>query len=563
MEIFANLDLFTVGLTVTGIGVLGFLVWLTNRRSITNRTFFAFSVITVSWGIINYLNYQTASPMDTLWLLRIVLFFAVLQAFTLFQFIYVFPLEQGNFSKAYKYGLVPLVIFTAILTLTPAVLKEVLEISSTGGATRVRNGVGIGLFGLVSVGLVLDGLLTLYKKIRIAVGVQKSQLKTIAYGVSITFALIIFFNFFLPAFLDNALFIPFGAVFILPLILFTYHAIIQHHFLNVKVITVEVLIMVLAVTSFLDVLISESLIEVLIRVVTFILVLVIGVLLIKGVLKEIKQKNELQVLSIKLKSANEKLKELDQARAEFISVVSHQLRTPPATLKWYLAALLSGDFGKVTAEQLDALQKANITNNNLISLIEDMLNVSRIERGRMEFDFVKGDLNKLIESVIVQLKPPADDKKIGLVYKKPKKSLPEVVMDGEKVKQVVNNLIDNAIKYSKSGSITIELSQTNEQAKVRVTDTGKGIDQKELENIFSKYGRGKDSKKYATGLGLGLYVAKIVIEQHEGKIWVESPGRGKGSTFAFTLPMKVGARAEKKVFNMAQKSNLTKKQPSG
>ena len=238
-----------------------------------------------------------------------------------------------------------------------------------------------------------------------------------------------------------------------------------------------------------------------------------------------------------LEALNKQLVALDKARAEFISIASHQLRTPPATIKWYLGAVLNGDFGELSTELHAAIERANVTNEAQISTIDDLLNASRIERGKLEFFFEKNSLEKVVSDLVVQMQPLAQMKKMNIVYRPPSEVYPDIMMDKEKVRQVVNNMIDNAIKYSKAGDILVSLEKVDGDLVVKVKDTGKGISADELKTIFDKYTRGHDSVTHATGLGLGMYVAKIIIEQHNGQIWAESAGAGKGSTFIFSLPI--------------------------
>jgi signal transduction histidine kinase len=355
-------------------------------------------------------------------------------------------------------------------------------------------------------------------------------------------SLIIIFNFALPAFLDDIRFIPFGAVFLFPFIAFTAYAILKHKLFNVRVASSAVLVFALSVVTFSEVIVAHEIALVIYRSVVFLLVLVFGTILIKGVLREVKQREQLQVLTKELEAANEKLKTLDQARAEFISIASHQLRTPPATIKWYLGALQSGDYGEVSKEVKEIIQKAEVTNNSQIALIDDMLNASRIERGTMEFLFEETDIEPLAQLTVDQLVPQAMIKKLALVYHKPKQPLPKVMADKEKLRQVMNNFIDNAIKYTKEGGVSVDLFKKGEDLLFQVTDTGKGITPGEEGSIFEKYSRGKGSINQAQGLGLGLYVAKIIIAQHKGKIWAESAGDGKGSRFIFSIPLHSGVK---------------------
>jgi signal transduction histidine kinase len=245
----------------------------------------------------------------------------------------------------------------------------------------------------------------------------------------------------------------------------------------------------------------------------------------------------------KLKIANEQLKSLDKARAEFISIASHQLRTPPATIKWYLSAILAGDFGQLSEELRAALSRINVTNEAQISTIDDLLNASRIERGKLEFFFQEANIVPIVTALVEQLEPLAQMHKQHLVYRAPAEALPNIMMDSEKIRQVINNMIDNAIKYSKQGDIHVIIEHDSENITVKVVDTGKGMDKETQAALFKKYSRGSDSATQATGLGLGMYVAKVIVEQHNGRIWAESPGLGKGSTFAFSLPIKSQIRA--------------------
>ncbi len=245
------------------------------------------------------------------------------------------------------------------------------------------------------------------------------------------------------------------------------------------------------------------------------------------------------ILYEELQKANEQLEALDKARSEFITIASHQLRTPPATIKWFLSSILAGDYGKVDDGLKETLEKTARTNNSLIALIDDMLNVSRIERGKMEFLFQEVNLLDLAKITFEQLQPIAKEKGLKLAFNMPK-SVPQIMADKEKIRQVMNNFIDNSIKYTKKGSITVDLSSTDEEIRFSVTDTGKGMSEDEKDEIFEKFKRGKESSKQSAGLGLGLYVAKVIVEQHKGKLWAESQGLDKGSSFIFTVPIHNG-----------------------
>jgi len=237
-----------------------------------------------------------------------------------------------------------------------------------------------------------------------------------------------------------------------------------------------------------------------------------------------------------LKEANIKLEQLDKAKSEFVSIASHQLRTPLSVIKGYISMLLEGLWGEVSPEQKRHLEMVYLSNERLIKLIEDLLMVSRIEAGRLEFDFQMVSLSDIAENVVNELKPLADKKGLYLRYEKPAKPLPKIKADPLKIRQVVMNLIDNAIHYTEKGGAAVRLKQEKDKIIFSIQDTGIGIPEKEKVTLFEKFSRGKGvSKLHTEGTGLGLYLAAKLVEAHQGRIWAESEGEGKGSTFYFEL----------------------------
>ncbi len=382
---------------------------------------------------------------------------------------------------------------------------------------------------------------------------RSQEIKTFSAG-SILFLVAFSWGNIIGSFSDNWQLAQAGLIGMPIFVFFLSYLVVKYQSFNIKVLSTQVLVG--TIWFFLvSILFIRSIENVrIIVVLTLLLLGILGSLLIKSVKREVKQREQLQFLTWQLQSANEQLKILDQARAEFISIASHQLRTPPATIKWYMSSLLAGDYGPFTDDQKKQLNIIHQTNNGLISLIEDMLNVSRIERGKMEFLFTETNMLELAELAFNQLIPMATDKKLLFNFIKPEQNLPKVMADKEKIRQVMNNLIDNALKYTPKGSVTAAICERNGQIVFSVKDSGKGVSEQEKTSIFQKFSRGKESVKHSAGLGLGLYVAKIIIEQHKGKIWAESEGEGKGSTFAFSIPINSGLTATTLL-------DLTKDQP--
>jgi signal transduction histidine kinase len=203
----------------------------------------------------------------------------------------------------------------------------------------------------------------------------------------------------------------------------------------------------------------------------------------------------------------------------------------------YLSMITQGDFGKVPKKLTQILVSLLKASQQMIQLINLFLDVSKIESGKLILDRHPKQIEDIIDRVVEVIGKTARDKKLKLVYKRPKKLLPQVAMD-EKIFDVVSNLVDNAIKYTEKGSITITAEQIGGNIKVMVKDTGRGIPPEETKQLFNKFVRGYGiAQVNPDGSGLGLYVARRLTEAHGGRIRVESEGLGKGSSFIFTLPI--------------------------
>jgi signal transduction histidine kinase len=552
MNILDNILILPLGLVTATIALLGFIVFFNDYKSVTNRSFLAFSLAAILWNSSNFLAYYFDSLSLVTWLLRLNLFFAVWYSFSLFYFFLMYPHTKYPGKKRFRIISFLWTAIVSILVLTPVAITKIQKLPSDTTTTNKEDvlGLGMAVFGFTVFSLIIGGIFIFLRKYHTAPKEEKKKYAYILFGTLVTFCCYLVFNFLFPVFLNNVRLIPYGAFYTFPVVIFAGYAIIKHRLINVKVLSSEILVFMLLIGIVFEILISSSALTLFFRTSLFFLVLGVGLLLIRSVIKEVKQREELQILTKKLEEANKQLQALDKARSDFITIASHQLRTPPATIKWYLGAILSGDYGAVPKDISEQLQKAQVTNNSLISLIDDMLNASRIERGKMEFLFEETDVVAITKLTYEQLVPQATIKKLQLLYHPPDGTIPQVMADKEKLRQVINNFIDNAIKYTKEGSVSVGVSADSEQVTVRVTDTGKGMTEQEQKNLFEKYTRGKDAMTHSSGLGLGLYVAKIIIEQHKGKIWADSPGEGKGSTFACSIPIH-STVPKNTVFNLA------------
>lgn len=259
-----------------------------------------------------------------------------------------------------------------------------------------------------------------------------------------------------------------------------------------------------------------------------------------------------------IQQANEKLKVLDKLKDEFVSLASHELRTPMTAIKSYLWMALAGKGGQLNDKQKYYLDRAYNSTDRLIQLVNDMLNVSRIESGRISLEQKALDINALIDDVIADITPRSNELGVHVAIQHDT-NVPLVFVDENKIKEVCMNLVGNSLKFTpKDGTITISFLPAGKMVEVSVSDTGKGIAQEDIPKLFQKFG--KIDNTYATiqnvqGTGLGLYISKAIIELHKGKIWATSPGLEKGTTVTFSLPVYTD-QEEKNPENSEEKSKF-------
>lgn len=283
--------------------------------------------------------------------------------------------------------------------------------------------------------------------------------------------------------------------------------------------------------------------------------------------KEIQQFSETLAEKVRqrtaqLRHANDQLKELDKAKDEFISMASHQLRTPLTTIKGYVSMLDEGDFGRLTKEQKEYVELALEGSNRMARLIGDLLDVSRMEAGKFYIDAQKFDLNTVVPQELEQLQNLAQSKKIDLRYIPPKKPVPIMNLDDNKTRQVIMNLADNAVHYSAppkgGGKVEVRLERDGDDIVYVVRDNGIGVPKDQQGKLFTKMFRAKNAQEVRPdGTGLGLYLVKRVVEDQGGKLIFESTP-GKGSVFGFRIPIHnkiVVDKAAQKALMSAQQNN--------
>lgn len=237
----------------------------------------------------------------------------------------------------------------------------------------------------------------------------------------------------------------------------------------------------------------------------------------------------------------EALRELDRQKDELLGIVSHQLAAPVTAIKWYLELLTDSDIGSLKKEQLESLKSMQSITGDLSDLINMILDVSRIQLGRMKIDPQPLDLNQFFVEVLQIIEPRANEKKINF-EKKISSELPTVLLDKRLTRMTIENLLTNAIKYTpEKGQVKLLVEKRGEALYCEVQDTGCGIPKSEQGKAFDKLFRASNVRNKIEGNGFGLYAAKGAIEVQDGKIWFKSI-EGKGTTFFVELPLKFPAK---------------------
>jgi signal transduction histidine kinase len=229
---------------------------------------------------------------------------------------------------------------------------------------------------------------------------------------------------------------------------------------------------------------------------------------------------------------------MDATKDEFVSMASHQLRTPLTSVKGYISMVLEGDAGKISDQQRQLLEEAFASSERMVHLIGDFLNVSRLQTGKFVVDRHEVDLVKIVEQEVEGIRQIAASHDIKLSYTHAPR-VPTLYLDEGKIRQVVMNFIDNAVYYSSGGtSIKISLDVEDGEVVYRVIDKGMGVPDEVKSHLFTRFFRAENARKQRPdGTGIGLYLAKKIIDGHNGNVVFESV-LGKGSTFGFRLPIK-------------------------
>lgn len=327
------------------------------------------------------------------------------------------------------------------------------------------------------------------------------------------------------------------------------YAVMKHNLLNFKSIIAQAYTYLIPVIALFGLFFVTSFMGLIFMLILLIVLTILSILLLKQISNEIEYREKGERLARYLANANARLRELDKQKTEFVSIASHQLRSPIASIKGYASLIFDGTYGTVPEKIKEPMGRILESAQRIGIIVDDFLNVTRIEQGRMSYSMTPQSICKLLNSVVSELQVVANDKGLVLSVMCNGNEILQVKGDEGKLKQIFSNLIDNAIKYTQHGSITVSVEKNEAEDKVfvRIKDTGIGIAPEEVSSLFQKFNRASNANKTnVLGTGLGLYIARQILKAHDGLVDVQSEGIGKGSTFTVELPVYEKSRDEKK-----------------
>ena len=529
MQLSSHLDLLFVGIVVASMGLLGFVIVFNNARSTTNRSFFYFAIISIFWSIVNYSYYQFPNGNFAFLLLRGVIFFATWHAFTFFHLTSAFPDDNYHQPWWHTYILIPITGVVSVLTLTPYVFERVTSVGTGNEIIAVQTGPAVAFFGTLVSLLVIFAILKLIRKTIQAPKKQRQAYSMMLTGTIITFVLLLIFNLFIPVIFNNSSFIPLGAIFLLPFVVATSYAIYRHHLFNLKVVTTAFLGFMVTVFTFINVLYSTSVSEIVINITAFAVVLIGSVRIVQDTLN--------------LEKLAEELKEINERQEGLIHFIGHEVKGFLTKDTGAFAALSEGDLGALPDALRPFVDRALAQSRENLVAVTDILKASNQKKGTTEYKKEPFDLAQLAAEEVEKARSSAEEKGLDLSFVTDGSDASFVFVGdkGEIGDHVFRNLIDNAINYTPSGSIVVSLKRESGNFVFAVKDTGVGITGEDKKRLFTEGGHGRNSQRVNThSTGYGLFIAKNIVIAHGGTIYAESEGEGKGSTFVVTLPIPAG-----------------------
>lgn len=508
--------------------IIGLLVYRTNRKFLISKVFLLMLSLFSVWLLIDIILWATNNPSEVMFFWPLQILTEVMVFVSALYFVKVYMGEVILSKKIILILSLLLFPFLFIIATKYGIIGINLEDCYALESNLI---VYFSYFIEIFISIWIVKLFITYRK-----NINKKKKEVLFFVIGLTLFLLAFSSGnIIGSFTDDWILAQYGLIG-MPIFagILTY-SIVSFHSFSIKLLSSEALVWGLAVLIGSQFFFIQTTTNFILNGITFVGIVIFGQILVRSVKKEVEQREKLQILTAELSEANEKLKGLDKLKTEFLSLASHQLRSPLTAIKGYTSMLLEGDYGEVNPKVKETIERVFQSSNNLTIVVEDLLNVAKIEQGGMKYEMSSFNLSDVARSVAKDLSITAEKKNIKLSFEEDGVEDCVTIGDENKIRQVVLNFIDNSIKYTKEGWIKVKVEKKGEKVLFSVKDTGMGMTEEIKETLFQKFARGEGSRVNSGGSGLGLYLAKEIVEAHKGRVWVESEGTGKGSTFFMEL----------------------------
>jgi signal transduction histidine kinase len=468
-------------------------------------------------------------PLSVIWS-RILYVSAALIPFAFLFFIRVFPEEKYNLPEKYYYFLFIPFLAVVGISILPNILISNVFIPIGAEKIIFFNISYHTVYALYIIGYFSICYILLFIKYLKFEGIQKKQMLYVIVGTLVSTIIGVCTNLILP-YLGYFALNWAGQVGIIVMISAISYSIVNHRLFSMKVVATQLAVFVLCLSLFVRLLISTNKTEIIINSIFLVITIIIGMFLIRSVLKEVKLREKIEALAKDLEQANIQQESL-------IHFITHQIKGFFAKSRDIYSMALEGDFGELPPALQPVMQEGLDSETKGVSLVKEILDSANLKKGTLTYTMEPFDFKKLVENIVAEQKRIAEIKELTVETHIADGDY-TIVGDKDQLQHVIKNILDNSIKYTLHGGLKISLSETAEKVLFTVADTGVGITDEDRPQLFTAGGKGKNSIKVnVESTGFGLFIVKEIIERHKGKIWAESEGEGKGSTFFVELPKK-------------------------
>ncbi len=515
---------------------LGFQILINNPSGRANRILFFTTSVFAIWVYFNLILWASPTPELVMFFWSLIVPIELFMYLSALYLVYVF--SRGGKDAS---------VFTKVLwslTLIPIFLLAHTSLNVIGLSadcdTGAYEGIVIQYMYVVEIVIILACIAYIARGLKnLRDPIQRKQLFVIGLST------VIFLSFFtagnLTLLFDLGPYYEQYKLFGMPIFaILVGYSIVKFQAFRIKTVVTDLLVSALWILMFSMLLFREMSYARPIIFTSVILFGIAGIMLSRAVRREIDQREQIESLAKGLEKANVRLRELDKQKSEFVSVASHQLRSPLAAIRGYASMVLEGSFGKVEPKMAEPLQRISESAKMMNESVEDFLSVSRIEGGNMKYELADFNLRDLAESITDDLRPEGFKKGLLLLFKTELTSQGLVHADKGKTQQILHNLINNSLKYTPKGTVTVFVHDDirNKKIIVDIVDTGIGMSEDTIHSLFMKFTRAKNANTVnIKGTGLGLFVAREMARAMGGDVIAHSDGEGHGSRFEFFLPV--------------------------